>query len=315
MKSYIIKHETISSRGGKLLKRNEVYLESFFIRANIPSLITNGFIKEYNGDVDSMDPKEQQQCKIQANKVLEDSKIKNLPKWKKRVAIVTACWKRPEVFEMFANATKKLNHPDLEIIVIVAGSEGAKSKHMVEKHGFIYIEIENDPLASKMNITTILAGKLQCDYVLCVGSDDLITNELLCVYAEQINLQIDYVAVLDWYFYDTISKKMSYWGGYSDSRRIGHTCGAGRLISARLMNEWNWQPWQIKHSKILDNSMQDKLKTTPHTSFIFSLKQFNVYAFDIKSNVNMTPFALWENTSFINDPTANKTLKQITCVE
>lgn len=309
MKSYIIKHETVSSRGGKILKRGEIYPETFFLRANIPSLILNGFIAESDSAELIIEDE------IQQTIVIDNSSLNNLPKWKKRLAIVTACWKRPEIFEMFAVATKKLKHPDLEIIVIVSGSEGIKSKQMVEKHGFIYIEIHNDPLATKMNATTIVANQLSCDYVLCVGSDDLITNELLCVYAEQINLQVDYVAVLDWYFYDTISKKMSYWGGYTDSRRIGHTCGAGRLISARLMNQWNWQPWQIKHSKVLDNSMQHKLTTTPHTSFIFSLKQFNLYAFDIKSNINMTPFELWENTSYIKDPNAEKILKQITCVE
>jgi hypothetical protein len=225
--------------------------------------------------------------------------IDNAPKWKKRLAIITGVWQRPEVFEMFANATNKLKHNDIDIVVIVAGSEGAKSRQMVEDKGFIYIEIENQPLAQKMNATMLKAQELNVDFCLCVGSDDLITNELLEVYYSYMIKNIDYVAVLDWYFYDTQTKAFTYWGGYTDTPRIGHTCGAGRLISSNLLNKWGWAVWENKHSTILDDSMQNKLKTTPHTSEVFRLKDKNVFAFDVKSAVNMTPFELWENTNFV----------------
>lgn len=304
MRSFKIEHETVSSRTGKILRRGDVVLETNFVRANISSLISRGFISE----VDPNKPIfEIEKPSFQLSKT-------NKPKWKKRLAIVTAVWKRPEIFEMFANATKKLNHPELDIIVIVSGSEGDTTKRMVEKHDFIYIEIPNEPLASKHNACTLTAGELNCDYVLCVGSDDIITNELLEIYVQYMNKQIDYVGVVDWYFFDTTTNKYAYWGGYVDSRK-NHTCGAGRLISSRLLNEWHFMPWEIRHSKILDSSMQGKLKVTPHTSEIFSLKEHNVYAFDLKSSVNMTPFELWPNTNYINDPVAKSVLNRCICAE
>lgn len=301
MRYFVINSETISNRTNKIMRKGEIVAEFEFVRNNIESLVARGLIS----NVDHVNNNNS----IQNKGIVS---VSNFPKWKKRLAICTAIWKRYEIFELFANATKKLKHNDLEIIVIVAGSDGDESKQVVEKHGFIYIEIENDPLATKMNATTILAAELNCDYVLCVGSDDVITNELLDVYAKQMIKSIDYVAVLDWYFYDTISNKFAYWGGYIDSRK-GHTCGAGRLISMRLLNEWKNQPWEIKHSKVLDNSMQEKLKKTKHSSFIFSLKDLNVYAFDIKSNVNMTPFELWENTFYVDNLEIKKQYKK--CVE
>ena len=96
-----------------------------------------------------------------------------------KVAIVSAVWQRPEVFEMFAKGIKHLvsNCKDIEFTVIISGSEGDKSKSMVEKHGFIYIEIPNDPLAVKMNATVIRAKEYDVDYILGVGSDDVITPE------------------------------------------------------------------------------------------------------------------------------------------
>jgi hypothetical protein len=72
------------------------------------------------------------------------------------------------------------------------------------------------------------------------------------------------------------------------------------VLSARLLSQWDWRPWLIKDSKVLDNSMQTKLKQTPHSSVTFSLKEHGVFALDVKSSTNMTPFEKWDNSEFIN---------------
>jgi hypothetical protein len=222
-------------------------------------------------------------------------------KKRKTIAIVTGVWKRPEVFEMFAKGIGHLiKNSDFNYHVIVAGSEGERSRKMVESKGYIYLEVPNTPLAAKMNATTIKAGQLGCDYVLCLGSDDVISPELMNVYSKEIEKGTDFIGVTDFYFYDTTTNRAAYWGGYIDARRLMHTAGAGRLISSRLMVKWNWQPWENKHSHILDNSVQEKLKLTPHSSASISLKKNNVFALDIKSSENMTPFQLWENTHYID---------------
>ena len=281
--------------GQRLYRRGQHLTEIDLKSVKIDHLLKRGVIELVNLDLLNLD-----------TPVVSD---KNSPKFKKRLAIVTGVWQRPEIFKIFANQTKKLKHKDVDIVVIVAGSEGEDSKSMVEKHGFKYIEIRNTPLAHKMNATTDLAGQYAVDYVLCVGSDDIISQELFDIYVEQMNKGIDYVAVLDWYFYDTQTDKFAYWGGYTDKRE-GHTCGAGRLLSNRLMRLFGWQPWNIEHSHILDDSMQKKLIDIPHTSYIFKLKDKGVYGIDIKSSTNMTPFELWANTQYI-EPT--KELKR--CVE
>ncbi len=222
-------------------------------------------------------------------------------KKRKTIAIVTGVWQRPEVFEMFSRGVDYLiKNSDFNYHVIVAGSEGERSRKMVESKGYIYLEVPNNPLAAKMNATTIKAGQLGCDYVLCVGSDDVVTPELMRLYSVQIEKGIDFIGVTDFYFFDTVTNKAAYWGGYKDQGRFMHTAGAARLISAKLMARWNWQPWENKHSHILDNSMQEKLSVTPHTAVALSLRKHGVYALDIKSSTNMTPFQLWDNTNFID---------------
>jgi hypothetical protein len=217
-----------------------------------------------------------------------------------KIAIVTAVWRRHDIFELFAKGIHELEKiKGVELITIVAGSERELSKRLVEKHNFLYIEIPNQPLAEKVNAPLLLAKDLNVDYVLCLGSDDIIHPDLMLKYIELMKQGLDFIGVLDFYFYDTNTKKCAYWGGYRGQNRSNHTCGAGRILSKRLLNLWGWHVWENKQSNMLDNSMQDKLINTPHSSCIFFLKDYGLFALDIKSSVNMTQFKLWDNTKYI----------------
>ena len=211
-----------------------------------------------------------------------------------KISMVTGVWKRPDVFEMFAKGVHNLG---IEIDVIVSGSEGEQSRKMVEAHGFHYIEIPNQPLAKKMNATTLKAKELGSDYVICMGSDDIMSPELLKHFQIAMSAGYDYIGITDLYFYDTVSKKAAYWGGYRDRHRRGVCAGPCRAISKKLMNTWGWQPWKVGDDAMLDNSMERQPKGRQK---IFNLKRLGCYALDIKSSTNMTPFELWDNTSYID---------------
>ena len=286
-KNYIIKSLSVAGRGNRVYKAGQIVPETAFYHANIQRLIDNGSIAESLGEMKKI-----------------EGKLK--------VAIVSAVWKRPEVFEMFAKGIKHLiDNMDIEFTVVIAGSEWQTSQKMVEKHGFNYIEIPNQPLAAKHNSTTFACQFLDVDYVLCLGSDDIISLELMKEYEINMRNGFDFIGVTDFYFYDTLSKKYAYWGGYREKWRLNHTCGAGRIISARLMAHWEWMPWENKHSKILDNSMEGNLAKISHSKKIFSLKEKGLFALDIKSSTNMTPFQLWDNTEFIENKEISNHFKYI----
>lgn len=229
------------------------------------------------------------------------------------VVVSTAVWKRYDVFKMFSQGIKTLQteFKNIKFIVIVAGSEGDVSRQNVNEQGFQYIEISNDPLATKFNATTTAAQYYNPDYVLCLGSDDIIHPSLMREYIKCMQQGYDFIGIQDMYFWDTVSKKCLYWAGYRDSRRLGHSAGAGRLISRRLMNEWNWKPWENKHSKVLDNSMQEKLRTTKRSEKLINIKSIGAFALDIKSDVNMTPFLQWDNSEFISPNTIQQQFKYL----
>jgi hypothetical protein len=187
-----------------------------------------------------------------------------------RIAIVTAVWGRPEVFKLFAMGVHELEKIEgIDLITVVAGSEGEKSRTMVEAEGFVYIETPNQPLAEKHNKSVMKASLFNPDYIFCTGSDDLFHPNLFLHYIHWMKKGIDYIGVIDFYFYDLRTTRALYWGGYREDFRLGHTAGAGRAISKKVMDQWHWQPWEAKHNRVLDNSIQEKLAITKHTSHTF----------------------------------------------
>ena len=223
-----------------------------------------------------------------------------------KISLISMVWKRPEIFEMFALGVKSWQIPDdFQLSVIIAGSEGNVSKKMVEAHGFQYIEVPNQPLAIKANAPLSIVRDNGSDYVLCMGSDDILHPDLFTMYCNIMRKGVDFMGVLDFYFYDTTTGKASYWGGYND-RRKGLTCGAGRVLSKRILDLWKWKIWEVKHSHILDNSMDDKLKDVEHKHCTFKMRDYDLFAVDVKSTTNMTPFELWPNSRFIPAQTLTK---------
>lgn len=260
---------------------------------------------------------------LKRNKIIEvvDRTIKDGEKI--RLAIVTSAWKRLYVLQMFAKGVENLikKCTDFDITLIVSASiqdeteltnDNLKSVFSaIPKDKLILIEIPNEPLVAKVNATTYACKKRDFDYVFCVGSDDIASPELLNEYAVYMRKGIDFIGVTDCYFYDTISGKSLYWGGYREEYRRGFTVGAFRAISTHLLSKWDFMPWENRDSLNLDHSMQEKLNHTPHSKHVFSMKEKGMFAVDIKSSTNISPFKAWDNSEFINSEILRKQFKHI----
>lgn len=214
-----------------------------------------------------------------------------------RLAIVTAMWKRPEVFNIFGMNTAKLIREceELDIKVFVAGSEGEKSRELAESFGFEYVETPNEPLYQKWNVAVQSSRGWRPDHVLLMGSDDIMDAIMMGNYIEPMRNRIDFIGCTDWMFYDIESENAIYWGGYKEAFRKGQTVGAGRMFSRRLLNRIDWQPWQSPvGGEGMDGTMMRKLSNYSYTKRTF--KMGLGMGLDIKSSTNITPFKMWPNS-------------------
>jgi hypothetical protein len=216
------------------------------------------------------------------------------------VSFVTGMWKRPEVFEIFAKGIKQIqDNTSIIVHCIVSGSEGSTSRNQAEKYGFHYIETNNYPLSDKMNQPLQIAKKLNSDYVICLGSDDVIELSLFNEYVYWMNKGYDFIGLLDFYFLNLPKNKAVYWRGYRGSRK-GDTVGAVRCVSKWLLDQLDWELWQNGLMKGLDASMKRKLADLNYREKKIRLKDLGLYAMDIKTEENITEFKQYDNSVFIN---------------
>ncbi len=217
-----------------------------------------------------------------------------------KLVILTAIWKRPEVFEYFKTFYKRVRKDMkdyLDIECVVVGSEGKASEALCIEDGMYYVECDNQPLCVKWSVGSMACEQLNPDYVLCMGSDDIFCTRLMDEYYKHIQQGYDYICLKDSYFFNVDDKKGVYWGGYTKSYNKGISAGVGRCISKRLATVWKWRFWDTGHDAVVDQGMEERLKMSPHTKKMVSCRELNMLCLDIKSKVNMTPLENWDNSA------------------
>lgn len=209
-----------------------------------------------------------------------------------RLGILTAVWGRYEVFDIFKKGIERIKeHTDIEIEVVAVGSEGKKSANACREYH--YVPFKNKPLSNKWNAGMLKMKELNVDYVLCLGSDDLICNNLIDKYIEAMKFGYDFIGLLDCFILDLKTNDLRFWTGYNGIR-IGETAGIGRCLSKRILEEMNWSPWGEARDRGLDGEMFKKLKQIPHTQKVFGCLKDNIIGVDLKDSGSLTTFDVFK---------------------
>lgn len=221
-----------------------------------------------------------------------------------KIAFVTAVWKRPEIFRLFADNMKRLkanfSETPVNIGFAVAGSEGYKSRYMVEKVGGFYIEADNGKLTRKWNMATKCAeNEMRPDWFIFLGSDDLIPAKTMEFYIKKMKEGFDYINMLDTYFFDTVSKKGLIWLGYNNTMK-SMPSGVGKAVHRNVLEKAVFEPFVSGYDTVLDPAFDKKINNIVKHPFSFRLEQEGLFALDIKSSTNMTPFELWDNSEYLD---------------
>lgn len=96
-----------------------------------------------------------------------------------KVLCLTALWERPRVAETCFKGLNRLREEfDITVLAVHSGDEMD-----CKKYDIIPFEYKNLPLGEKWNAGLREALKLKWDYLLTIGSDDLLSNELLRGYS------------------------------------------------------------------------------------------------------------------------------------
>lgn len=156
-----------------------------------------------------------------------------------RIAIVTALWKRPElskiVLDYYAN-----NFPNISPLAVVSDDESAG---VCAGADWPFCYHDNQPLSQKFNYVFSQAKHLNPDAVIIIGSDDLLSPELIEYYQKNYSPDADHILGLkDLYFYHAKRDWAIHHKGFI-ANKTKYTIGCGRIFSRAVLDKLNWQPW------------------------------------------------------------------------
>lgn len=197
-----------------------------------------------------------------------------------KILIYLALWKRPEITELcFLGIERMKTHPDYDIEVLSVLSED-EMKPLCEKYGVNWVEHDNEYLGRKKNFGLKACERFKFDYLMEIGSDDLIMNELLDLYKPYIGLH-DLFGVKDIAYVDTET-------GACRRLRSNGNYGAGRMISRSILEKMNFTLWQDDLKMGMDNNSTWRL--LKYKTMFYHVNSESPMLIDVKSDVNIWPF-------------------------
>lgn len=198
-----------------------------------------------------------------------------------RLLIYLAVWRRPEITELCFKGIKRLQrHPDFSTQAVAVISE-VEMVPLCEKYCINWVMAENQPLGFKKNAGLKYCQTFDFDFLLEIGSDDLVLNSLLDDYKKFI-AKYDFVGVQEIGLIDSVSGEARRW----DDPII---YGAGRMISRKALELVNWKLWTDSRVRGMDRDSLMMLYKKG-ISFWQIPKSDHPKVIDIKSEVNLWPF-------------------------
>lgn len=219
-----------------------------------------------------------------------------------RIAILTAAWKRYELFSVYCNHIKWLC-AQIDCVGISVCSDELSQK-LAHESGQIAIQYQNQPLGAKWNAGLRAIRAIPHDAILIIGSDDFASLALIKKYTKGLIQGCEFQGMFDCHVFNTKTKGMVFWPGYRtvNPSRQSETIGAGRFISRSLAKKLDYQFWDDNINSSLDSSLQKRLSKIKHTKNPFFAKETLPGIICCKGTDNITPFKKFTHTGRKNAP-------------
>ena len=198
-----------------------------------------------------------------------------------KILIYLAVWKRPLITELcFRGIDRLKTHPAFDISALAVISEESVIP-LCEKYGVKWVMYKNEPLGEKKNFGLKEAKKMDFDYLMEIGSDDLVLNELLDNYKNVIG-KSEFFGISDAAYINSET---------GECRRLisRSTYGAGRMISKKALELVGWNLWYDHLNRGMDNNSVSALNRKGVPYYRTAPMEFPG-VIDVKSKENIWKF-------------------------
>jgi hypothetical protein len=157
---------------------------------------------------------------------------------------------------------------------------------------------DNTPLGKKKNYGLKEASNFKWDYMIEIGSDDIVTDDLLDQYIEYYD-KYDAFGVQDICYVESVNL---------ECRRFNSklsTYGAGRIISRKAIEKMQWKLWDDKINRGLDNDSIRNLKSK-NINYFKVPPMDDPGVIDVKSDENIWKFNYFLGSGYDINKILNK---------
>ncbi len=200
------------------------------------------------------------------------------------IGIITPNYGRQKVLDLWCASIERLRR-DTDTYIPAVVVSGEEDKTICDKHFVNHVTHENKPVSEKFNKGFEFMRDYGVDYVMIMGSDDIISTETYKrIYAEA-EKGYDVIGVDSIYFYalDSI------WKGKLAKLNAKRMLGVGKTISAKVLDKTEWRPWNVDKNWGLDAIASNCIR--PYAQTYKTLSDTKI--FDLKSSQNMNKSTFW----------------------
>jgi len=217
---------------------------------------------------------------------------------KTKITIVMPVWRRAEILKIVLKQLSKFIDFNKDLFefrtVFVLSNEDPEHFELFrnimyfKKYDLTIVNYSNDFVSDKTNAGFHEAMKEDFDYIMNIGSDDLIHEFLLTLYKPYFKIKKPFFGINSLYITDFESKKTVFYKSYNSPFAVG----AGRMISREVMNKV-----YAKYSKlypeglqrVLDANSAKRIHKLNYGCAVLDSGQFP-YIVDLKSDININDF-------------------------
>jgi len=213
------------------------------------------------------------------------------------IAIVTAFWQRPVVSMLYWQGITRLRKTaakaghQLSVVSCISAEDVDNTMLARIYQASCIVHAPNQPLAAKLNVAVKGARVLNPDYVMNLGSDDLISDGLFLGMVQAMEAGIPHAGITDIYFWDMLSGRATYWSGYQVGYRVGRSVGVARFYSRCVLETLDWMVWpESERSRGMDGISDERLIGHGIPLLAQPMRDWKGVAVDVKSWTNIWPF-------------------------
>lgn len=201
-----------------------------------------------------------------------------------KVVVFTAVWGRHEVLDVWHKGVERIKNywPERIEIIPFCMVSNTEDEAKVKGYGYDYVRCPNKPLGQKHNAGLQALKRIDFDYIIQLGSDDLITNEYLEYALSAMHSGVDVFGVDRLYFTEIGTQKACKFMVTTHANKL---IGAGRFISHKAIKKLNYTLWPDEINKGLDMTSQAMLLEIGARPVVVNTT--DICVLDVKSKTNI----------------------------